>query len=47
VLGLTNDHLSYFVSTDEYQGDSYEACSSLYGRRGGEKIVEAYRRLVS
>jgi hypothetical protein len=49
VFGLTNDHLSYFVDPAEYRDTarhSYEACSSLYGPLGGQKIVRAFRTLL-
>jgi len=47
VMGLTNDHLSYFVDPVEYQSESYEACSSLYGAEGGRKIVQAFTTLLA
>jgi hypothetical protein len=47
IMGLTNDHLSYFVDPAEYQTESYEACSSLYGAEGGRKIVQAFKTLLA
>lgn len=47
VLGLTNDHLSYFTSESEYHEGGYESCASFYGPRGGESIVEGHRSLLS
>jgi hypothetical protein len=49
ILGLTNDHLSYFVDPAEYRDEqrhSYEACSSLYGSAGGTKVISAFRTLL-
>ena len=46
VLGLTNDHLSYFVDPAEYKTNSYEACSTLYGPEGGNKIIQAFKSLL-
>lgn len=46
VFGLTNDHLSYFTSEDEYHEGGYESCASFYGSRGGEKIVDAHKNLL-
>jgi hypothetical protein len=43
ILGLTNDHLAYFVSPDEYRDGGYESCFSLYGKSGGMGIIQAYR----
>jgi hypothetical protein len=47
VLGLTNDHLSYFVDPPTYAGKTYEACSSLYGASGGVKMVNGFRAIVA
>jgi hypothetical protein len=47
ILGLTNDHLAYFTSSDEFYDGGYEACFSLYGAHGGEGIVRRYQRLAS
>jgi neutral ceramidase len=46
VLGLTNDHLSYFVDPATYSGRTYEACSSLYRADGGAKIVDGFRSII-
>lgn len=47
VLSLTNDYLAYFTTPDEYATkDSYEACSSIYGKKGGLRIVQAHRALA-
>jgi neutral ceramidase len=47
VLGLTNDHLAYFVMPEEYEEGGYETCSSLYGPQGAVKLIEGYRGLLS
>jgi hypothetical protein len=46
VLGLTNEHLAYFTTEEEYREGGYEACSSLYGAGGGRAIVDAHRALL-
>lgn len=46
VLGLTNDHLTYFVTPDEYKNGGYESCSCVYGADGGVKIVDGYRKML-
>lgn len=43
LLGLTNDHLSYFTTPTEYNVGGYEACASFYGENGGQHIVNKYR----
>jgi hypothetical protein len=45
VLGLTNDHLSYFVTEHEYEKGGYEACSNFFGASGGSKVIEEHRKL--
>lgn len=42
VMGLTEGHLAYFTTKEEYSKRSYESCSSLYGKDGGEHIVQVY-----
>jgi hypothetical protein len=46
VLGLTNDHLSYFTSKQEYTAGGYEACASFYGAEGGPTLVSAHRKMM-
>lgn len=46
VLGLTNDHLSYFVSEKEFEKGGYEACSNFFGATGGNKVIEAHKNLI-
>jgi len=46
VLGLTNDHLAYFTSPEEYNEGLYESCNSLYGAQGGMKIIHAHKSLL-
>ena len=45
VLGLTNAHLGYFLTPEDYQEGGYETCVDLYGPQGGERIVNAYQKL--
>ena len=45
ILGLTNDHLSYFVSEKEFEKGGYEACSNFFGASGGTKIIDAHKKL--
>jgi hypothetical protein len=46
VLGLTNGYQGYFTSPGEFAEGRYEACSSLYGARSGERIVQAFSKLA-
>jgi len=46
VLGLTNGYQGYFTSPGEFAEGRYEACSSLYGERSGERIVKAFSDLI-
>ena len=45
VFGLTNDHLAYFTTEDEFATGGYEACTNFFGATGGTKIIEAHRAL--
>lgn len=46
LLGLGQDHLGYFTTPGEYREKSYEACSSMYGPQGAERMVESVSTLV-
>lgn len=45
VLGLSNDHLAYFVTPEEFDKGGYEACTNFFGAQGGIKILEAHKNL--
>jgi len=47
LMGLTNDHLSYFTTREEYEAGTYESCTSFYRENGGQLIVDRYRELIS
>jgi len=46
VLGLTNGYQGYFTSPGEFAEGRYEACSSLYGKQAGERVVKAFADLI-
>lgn len=46
VIGLGQDHLGYFTTPQEYREKSYEACSSMYGPQGAERMVEHVNTVV-
>jgi neutral ceramidase len=46
VLGLTNGYQGYFTSPGEFAEGRYEACSSLYGPRSGQRLVTAFTDLL-
>jgi hypothetical protein len=45
VLGLTNDHMAYFLTPEEFQTGGYEACTNFFGQNGGLKIIEAHKEM--
>lgn len=45
VFGLTNDHLSYFVTAEEFEKGGYETCSTFYGTEGGSLVINYHRNL--
>jgi hypothetical protein len=47
VLGLTNDHLAYFTTPEEFDEGGYEACGSIYGPHAGNKIVREHHLLLA
>lgn len=46
VLGLVNDYMTYFTTQEEYQEKTYDSCSSIYGWKGGERILRAHSSLL-
>ena len=46
ILGLTNGYQGYFTSPGEFAEGRYEACSSLYGPRSGQRLVTAFTDLL-
>lgn len=46
LIGLGQDHLGYFTTPQEYREKSYEACSSMYGPQGAERMVENVNTVV-
>jgi len=45
VLGLTNGHMAYFTTPEEFRAGGYEACMSLYGKNGSVKVLSAHQKL--
>jgi hypothetical protein len=45
VMGLSNDHLAYFVTEGEFDVGGYEACLNFFGRTGGTKIIQAHKQI--
>jgi hypothetical protein len=46
ILGLTNDHLAYFTSPEEFYEGGYESCFSVYGSQGGQKVIQTYEKIL-
>jgi neutral ceramidase len=47
LFGLTNDHLSYFTTKEEYRSGSYESCSSFYGNKGTNRILKKFSKMLA
>jgi hypothetical protein len=47
VLGLSNDHLAYFTTEDEFHHGTYESCSSFFGATGSKKLIDAHVDLAN
>jgi hypothetical protein len=47
VLGLTNDHMAYFTTPEEYAHSSYESCSSLHGAEGTTRLLDAHASMLA
>lgn len=45
VFGLTNDHLGYFTTPEEFAKGGYETCVNFFGSQGGETILKAHKNL--
>lgn len=46
VFGLTNDHMAYFTTPDEYAEGGYEACMTFYGPQAGQKVLATIEKLL-
>ncbi|MFZ4713438.1 MAG: neutral/alkaline non-lysosomal ceramidase N-terminal domain-containing protein [Bacteriovoracaceae bacterium] len=47
ILGLTNDHLAYFTTPEEFNVGGYETCINFYGPDGGMKILKAHQSMIN
>jgi hypothetical protein len=47
VFGLSNDHLAYFTTPEEFAAGGYETCANFFGARGGEILIQAHQELAS
>ncbi len=47
VLGLTDGHMGYFTTPEEFAAGGYEACSTMHGPQAGAKVLAAYRSLLA
>lgn len=45
VFGLTNDHLGYFTTPEEFKIGGYEACVNFFGETGGDLILKEHKNL--
>lgn len=47
VMGLTNDHLAYFTTPEEFAEGGYETCVNFFGANGGQIILEKHQSLLN
>lgn len=47
VVGLTNEHLGYILTPEEYALGGMEACASMYGPQLGDQVVEAAKKILT
>jgi hypothetical protein len=47
IMGLTNDHLAYFTTPEEFSEGGYESCVNFFGAQGGQYILEKHQSLFS
>lgn len=45
IVGLTNQHLAYFLTPDEYSKPGYQSCACLYPN-AGTRLIAAHRGLI-
>lgn len=46
VLGLTNGHMGYVVTAEEYEQGGYEAWLTLYGKETADDVADAFREVL-
>jgi hypothetical protein len=44
VLGLAQDYMAYFTTQSEFAEKKYDSCSTLYGWKAGDRIIEAHKQ---
>jgi hypothetical protein len=47
ILGLTNDHLGYFLTEEEYARGGYERLVSFYGPKMGPWLIGKFGELAA
>jgi len=47
ILGLTNGHLGYFTTPEQYKRGGYEICGSLFGKNAGTRVAETHAEMVA
>jgi hypothetical protein len=45
IFALSNDHLAYFTTPEEFAAGGYETCANFFGPQGGEIIIQAHKQL--
>lgn len=44
-FGLTNDHLAYFTTPEEFKVGGYETCVNFFGENGGLRLIDEHKKL--
>jgi hypothetical protein len=47
VMGLTNDHLAYFTTPEEFLAGGYETCVNFFGAEGGKNILQKHVDIIN
>ncbi len=47
VMGLTNDHLAYFTTPEEFLAGGYETCVNFFGADGGNNILQKHKDIIN
>ena len=47
IMGLTNNHLAYFVTKEEESAATKEACNSFYSSKASYKIIDSFSEMLN
>lgn len=46
-MGLTNDHLAYFTTPEEFSAGGYETCVNFFKADGGNNILQKHIDIIN